>query len=155
MNVDVIALKERPKMAYGVYLASVPWKAVQECQMDKRTQLSPSAFQFCSHIIAEVRVPEYPDLFVRAIDGGDELSESFTHKYRTPRFHRHPAVESISNEILDASEHFLKLNAGHIFPFDFSSDFEKLRMIFEHASKEGECIISALDLGERPNFKCA
>ena len=142
-------------MAYGVYLASVSWGAVQDCQIDNRTPLSPSSIQFCSHLIAEVSVPEYPDLFERAIDGGEVVSESFKHRYRTPRFHRHPAVELINQEINDAKDHFLKLNAGHSFPFDFASDFEKLRMIFDHASQAGDCIVTALDLGQTPNFKHA
>ena len=155
MNVAVIPLKESKQLAYRVHIASVALDAVRACQIDNSVTLSPSKVQFCNHIISELRIPEYPELFVHAIDGGYELSPNFKHPYRTPRFHRHPEVLKINNELVDASEHFMKLNARHSFPFDFSSDFEKLKMLFAHASENCECVVTALDLGELPNFKNA
>ena len=70
-----------------------------------------------------------------------------------PRFHQASEVVSLNDELLDASDHFLDLNSGHNFPFDFSLDFEKLKKIYGHASKHSECIVSALDLGDMPNLE--
>ena len=125
-------------MAYGIYIASVCRKAIAACAANKRHPLNPSALGYCTHLLAQHVCQDHPQLMATALDGGEDISSDFNHRFRNPKFHDADRVKALF-ELLDELSLEIAETLGH----GWYCEFERALRVFEHASHRGECVVTA------------
>lgn len=133
-------------MAYGTIIASAPLDSVLAYREKASSSLPPSMVIQVSHLLAYwIRVEPLGNVLGSCVDGGEVLAPRLWHPFRAPLVHRPEAVTRLASELEEAWNQILKQH-GEVEDDDFfHPQITKLLKLFQHASTQGEAVVSFLD----------
>ncbi len=132
-------------MAYGNYIASVPFAEVAEYRRDRSRPLRPTRLENVSHLVAYwVRAQPVGQLLGQTLDGGEPLAADLYHPLRPPVVHPPEAVRRLLPALRQALQ--AATAAGPVREVEwFRPEIDNLLALFQHAADRGEAVVSALE----------
>jgi hypothetical protein len=132
-------------MAYLTLIASIAESEIARFREGSVEAMAASKIEYVSHYLA-YGVAEEPlrQLLGQAIDGGEPLREDLWHPFRSPLVQ---TLETVKTRWLQLSEAWSTvLRRIEVAEDDwYKIEITKVLDIFEHASRNTECIVSALE----------
>ena len=132
-------------MAYLTLIASIAESEIARFREGSVEAMAASKIEYVSHYLA-YGVPEEPlrQLLGQAIDGGEPLREDLWHPFRSPLVQTLETVKTRWSQLSEAWSTVLR--RIEVAEDDwYKIEITKVLDIFEHASRNTECIVSALE----------
>jgi len=132
-------------VAYGNFIASVPFPQIAALRADPNVLLRPSRMENVSHLLAYwVQAQPLGRLLGEALDGGERLADGLEHPLRPPVMHRPLEVRRLLHVLREALHQATAANRVREIHW-FGRDIDKLLAVFEHAAGHGEAVVSVLE----------
>lgn len=132
-------------MAYRNFLASVPADQITAYRQKTCAKLTPSSLITTTHALVSMTPHEDLRSTVEyALDGGEVFDESLWHPFRSPRLHSPATIANLAARMRASLDAFLATIPEQDRQW-YEMDLGPVISLFDHASLQGEAVISALE----------